>query len=155
MSDSYVNQITLNYLINKDLLNKHYNNQIHKINNMEEYLKYKTKIMDLTLELLEASIEDKEIDIFPDVKFTFDNYIKTCIQHFKNTEYINKNNNLDTIEESIEGSNEDSNEEINDDANQEINEESDMSLTIKKIPYFSLDNFMKIQSKIQNRKYNK
>jgi hypothetical protein len=159
MSDSYVNQITLNYLINKDLLNKHYNNQIHKTNNIAEYLKYKQEFMDLTLELLESSIEDKEIDIFPDVKFTFDNYIKTCIQHFKNKEYVNEinsNDNLDEFEESKESEEfEESEENINDNNNEENEDEYDISLTVKKIPHFTFENFMKVQSKIQNRKYNK
>jgi hypothetical protein len=162
MSDSYVNQITLNYLINKDLLNKHYNNQVNKTNNMAEYLKYKQEIIDLTLELLESSIEDKEIDIFPDVKFTFDNYIKTSIQHFKNKEYINEinsNDNLDEFEEFEKSEeskeSEEFEENINDNKDEENKDEYDISLTVKKIPHFTFENFMKVQSKIQNRKYNK
>jgi len=43
---------------------------------------YRKRILNLTRELL-LKKDDDYSEINPDIKFSFDNYIKTCIQYFK------------------------------------------------------------------------
>jgi hypothetical protein len=82
MSDNLVNQITLDYLINKEQYNKCVQNKMSKIVCRQEKKFYKKRIVDLTKDLLsKPSFYEKTI--FPDVKYAFDVYTKTCVEYFK------------------------------------------------------------------------
>jgi hypothetical protein len=82
MCDNLINQITLDYLINKEQYNKCVQNKMSKIVCRQEKRFYKKRIIDLTKDLLsKPSVHEKTI--FPDVKYAFDVYIKTCVEYFK------------------------------------------------------------------------
>jgi hypothetical protein len=81
MNPEYINQITLDCLLNKEQFNNHINNKISKIINKKDKKFYRKRIFDLTKSLLIN--KDKPTDLFPDVKCAFDNYVKTCINYFK------------------------------------------------------------------------
>jgi hypothetical protein len=53
-----------------------------KIVNKKDKKFYRKRILNLTRELL-LKKDDDYSEINPDIKFSFDNYIKTCIQYFK------------------------------------------------------------------------
>ena len=80
MSEAFVNQITLDYLLNKQM----YNNQIRskkakQINN-EERKFYRKRIFNLFKEIINGN---KPEHLSPDVKYAYDNFINTSIQYFK------------------------------------------------------------------------
>lgn len=81
MNQEYINQITLDCLLNKGQLNNYINNEISKSINRKDKKFYRKRIFDLTKCLLIN--KDKPVDLFPDIKYTFDNYVKSCIQYFK------------------------------------------------------------------------
>jgi hypothetical protein len=74
MSEDLINQITLDCLINKEVYEKMHEFKKQKIVNK--------RILNLTRELL-LKKDDDYSEINPDIKISFDNYIKTCIQYFK------------------------------------------------------------------------
>ena len=82
MSDNFVNQITLDCLINKEQYNKCVQNKISKIVCRQEKKFYKKRLVDLTKDLL-SKPSVYENTIFPDVKYAFDVYTKTCVEYFK------------------------------------------------------------------------
>lgn len=81
MSKEYINQITLDYLLNKEQFRNQINNKLKKSINKRDKKFYRKRIYDLTKVLLIN--KEKPDDLFPDVKYAFDNYIKTCINYFK------------------------------------------------------------------------
>ena len=81
MSDAFVNQVTLDCLLNKEMFNKHVKNQKSKSINKEERKFYKKRIYNLFKELLITKEEPK--DLLPDVKYAYDNFIHSCIHYFK------------------------------------------------------------------------
>lgn len=83
LSDNKVSDIDLEYLINKDLYGKSIDSKMQPhitINNKKDKKFYKKRIYDLTKQLLS---NEQPPTLFPDVRNTFDNYIKTCISYFK------------------------------------------------------------------------
>ena len=80
MSESLINQITLDYLINKDLYAKCVHNKIAHDNNKKDKRFYRKRISSLIKELL---LGESPENVTPDVKYAFDNFAKTCIQYFK------------------------------------------------------------------------
>ena len=118
MSQAFVDQVTLDYLLNKDMFNKHIKTQKTNSINKEDRKFYKKRIYNLFKKLLITKEEPE--DLLPDVKYAYDNFINSCINYFKTIdnndlnqeEYkgldetpdiINiselKNNNLETEEE--------------------------------------------------------
>jgi len=94
MSQDLINQITLNCLMNKHQYEKYVTSKISKSINDDDKKIYKKRIIFLTKELLSNSNnEEKENTIAPDVKYAFEQYIKSCIQYFKLTD------NNDVIQE--------------------------------------------------------
>lgn len=79
MTDEFINKVTLDCLLNKELYYKY--NNVTK-NNKKDKKFYKKRIYNLTRDLL----VNKEQDLcFPvDVNYAFDNYVNTCIAYFKN-----------------------------------------------------------------------
>jgi hypothetical protein len=98
MSDAFINQVTLDCLLNKEMFNKHVKNQKSKSINKEERKFYKKRIYNLFKELLITKEEPE--DLLPDVKYAYDNFIHSCIHYFKTIdnndlnqeEYKNLNN---------------------------------------------------------------
>jgi hypothetical protein len=98
MSDTFINQVTLDCLLNKEMFNKHVKNQKSKSINKEERKFYKKRIYNLFKELLITKEEPE--DLLPDVKYAYDNFIHSCIHYFKTIdnndlnqeEYKNLNN---------------------------------------------------------------
>lgn len=80
MSESLINQITLDYLINKDLYAKCITKQVVHENNKKDKRFYRKRISSLIKELL---LGESPENVTPDVKYAFDNFAKTCIQYFK------------------------------------------------------------------------
>ena len=83
MSESLINQISIDYLINKDLYAKCVNKQVINENTKKDKKFYRKRISSLTKELL---LGESSINVTPDVKYAFDNFAKTCIKHFKTTD---------------------------------------------------------------------
>jgi hypothetical protein len=81
MSDAFINQVTLDCLLNKEMFNKHVKNQKSKSINKEERKFYKKRIYNLFKELLITKEEPE--DLLPDVKYAYDNFIHSCIHYFK------------------------------------------------------------------------
>ncbi len=78
-----MHQITLDCLLNKEVYEKMQDNfkQSKNINKKDKKF-YRKRILNLTRELL-LKKDDNYNEINPDIKFSFDNYVKTCIQYFK------------------------------------------------------------------------
>ena len=93
-SQSYIDKITLECLMNKN----HYNRYISKANpekfnvireHYNNMSKYRDQIIDLTIEL----IQNPEKQINTEVNESFDQYTKTLIRYFEMNEFENKINN--------------------------------------------------------------
>jgi hypothetical protein len=87
MSQSLVNQITIDCLLNKELMGKHVMKQREKQINKDELQFYRKRISNLSEELLNHKIPE---DLPPDVKYAYDTFIKASIDYFK----IADNNDL-------------------------------------------------------------
>lgn len=84
MSEAFLNQVTLDCLLNKDLIENHLKLKTEKSVNKKDKKFYRKRIYQLTKELLTKTDETKNIS--PDVKYAFDNFVKTCIFHFKTSD---------------------------------------------------------------------
>jgi len=81
MSENYINQITLDYLINKENFNKIGNSNSYKNANRKDKKFYRKRILNLTKDLL--LFQETKETILPDVKKAFEIYIKTCVEYFQ------------------------------------------------------------------------
>ena len=81
MSESFVNQVTLDCLLNKHQYNKYLFNKTEKVSNRKDKKFYRKRIFSLTKELLLT--KERPEFLFPDVEYAFDNYVNSCIQYFK------------------------------------------------------------------------
>jgi hypothetical protein len=80
MSAGIVDQITLEYLMNRDMYKKLMTNKTVIAQKNKEKDFYRNRISHLTEELL----ANNEVDgLFSDVSFAFENYVKTCVHYFK------------------------------------------------------------------------
>ena len=150
MSQDLINQITLNCLMNKHQYEKYVTNKISKSINEEDKKNYMERILSLTKELITNSEVEGENNIAPDVKYTFEQYIKSCIQYFKLTD------NNDVIQEKYKELDIKIIEELKEDVEEEIiqvdklekekeeEKEKDNSLWIRSIKMCnpSLDSFI-------------
>jgi len=138
MTENIINQITLDCLINKEVYEKMQDNfKKPKIVNKQDKKFYRRRILNLTKELL-LKKDDNYNEINPDIKFSFDNYIKTCVQYFK----IIDNN--DIIQEEYKDFNAEieNNFELNENDNYD-NEKDKLFMRSVKIPN-GLEKFVKI-----------
>ena len=110
MSEAFVNQVTLDCLLNKHQYEKYISKKVSKEVDKKDKFFYKKRIISLTKDLL--STEEEIPCLLPDVKYSFDNYIKACIHSFKvldNNDIIQSEyDNIKKIEasEATKGSNE-------------------------------------------------
>lgn len=79
MSQNLVNQITLDCLINKEIMENHIIKQREKQINKNELNFYRKRIINLFKELISNNLKD----ISPDVKYSYDCFINSSIRHFK------------------------------------------------------------------------
>jgi hypothetical protein len=80
MSNSYINQITLDCLLNKETMSKHVMKQREKQINKEELNFYRKRIYNLFKEIISNK---QPSDMPPDVKYAYDTFIKASIHYFK------------------------------------------------------------------------
>ena len=80
MTDSLINQITLDCLLNKEMINKHLKNKKTKVENKEERKFYRKRTYNLFKELITGN---HPTDLLPDVKYAYDNFVNASIHYFK------------------------------------------------------------------------
>lgn len=82
IDNNYINQITIDCLINKDHYNRSIKNKMLNSYSRKEKKFYKKRIMDMTRDLLsKQSVHEEKILL--DVKQAYEAYIKACIDYFK------------------------------------------------------------------------
>ena len=81
MSQAFVDQVTLDCLLNKSMFNAHVKNKKAHSINKEERKFYKKRIYNLFKEMLINKTEPD--DLLPDVKYAYDNFLNTSINYFK------------------------------------------------------------------------
>jgi len=81
MSNNFVNQVTLDCLLNKELYNKHIQNKRAKSLSNQDVRFYRKRIYNLFKELLVSKEEPP--DLLPDVKLNYDNFLYSCINYFR------------------------------------------------------------------------
>lgn len=133
-SQQLVDQITLDCLLNRELMGKHIIKQREKQIDKEEFCLHKDQICDLFKDLINGT--NKEIP--PDIKYAYNTFIKASIHYFKMT------NNEDNAESTCTNL-EEPNLEIVDDANKLM-----MRTKVIKIDDHTLDKYIK-----KNKKKNK
>ena len=80
-SNDFLNQASLDYLINTKQYKINLTNAMNKKINRKDKKFYRKRILSLTKDLLTK--EESEIVVSPDIKCAFDNLVKTCINYFK------------------------------------------------------------------------
>ena len=80
MSQSYVNQLTIDCLVNKEMINSHINKKQLKKEQKEEIKFYRKRTYNLFKELINGNTPE---DLLPDVKYAYDNFVKSTIHYFK------------------------------------------------------------------------
>lgn len=81
MSEAFVNQVTLDCLLNKSQYSKFLINKTEKISNKKDKKFYRKRIFSLTKELLLS--KEKPENLFPDVEYAFNNYVNSCVHYFR------------------------------------------------------------------------
>lgn len=80
MNNSYVNQITLDCLLNREIMGKHIMEQREKQINREDLQFYRKRIFNLFKEMISNNLTD---EISPDVKYAYNTFVKSAINYFK------------------------------------------------------------------------
>lgn len=80
MSQSFVDQVTLDLLLNKQMYTDHVENKKKSQINKEERKFYKKRIFQLFKDIITNS---KPQELPMDVKYTYNNFVNACIQYFK------------------------------------------------------------------------
>ena len=79
-SQAFVDQVTLDYLLNKEMYNTHVNNKKAAQINKEERKLYKKRVYNLFKEIINGSEPE---DLLPDVKYAYNNFFNSCIHYLK------------------------------------------------------------------------
>jgi hypothetical protein len=80
-SESFVNQITLQYLMNKSQYSNYLEKKTSESVSKREKNFYSQRFIKVTKKLL---LKRKSVEDLPqDIKFAFNNYLKSCVHHFK------------------------------------------------------------------------
>jgi len=80
MSDAFVNQVTLDCLLNKQMYGNYLRSKEVKQQNKEDIKFYRKRACNLFKEMINRN--DPE-DLLPDVKYAYDNFINSTIHYFK------------------------------------------------------------------------
>jgi hypothetical protein len=105
MSQAFVDQVTLDCLLNKSLFNNQVKNRKAQSVNKEDKKFYKKRIYNLFKEILINKSEPE--NLFPDVKYAYDNFINASINYFKTID------NTDLLQEEYKTLDESALENIN------------------------------------------
>ena len=105
MSQAFVDQVTLDCLLNKSLFNNQVKNRKAQSVNKEDKKFYKKRIYNLFKEILINKAEPE--NLFPDVKYAYDNFINASINYFKTID------NTDLLQEEYKTLDESALENIN------------------------------------------
>jgi hypothetical protein len=81
MTNNFINEVTLDCLMNKEQYNKYISKKNSKRETIKDVKFYRKRIYYLTKEMLLS--KEQPMHILPEVKIAFDNYAKTCINYFK------------------------------------------------------------------------
>ena len=137
-SESFVNQVTLQYLMNKSQYSNYLEKKTSESFSKRERKFYSQRFIKLSKKLLfkRKSVEDMPTDI----KFAFENYLKSCIHHFKMTDHTDSVQaeyyKEEEEEEGLEGE-EDYKEEENVEENVEegLKEEENIELKVEEVEH--------------------
>lgn len=140
MSDDFLNQVTIDYLINPDIYKKCQNVSILKMNKKNDKKFYRKRIISLTKDLL----LNKDENISPDVEYAFNNYLKACINNFKTID------NNDIIQEDYDDLIDDSLKQNNNLTNDKFNKDKNENYESTKLINHSLFNFSKKGNNLNN-----
>ena len=80
MSQSYVDQLTIDCLLNKDYINKYLKSKQSKKENKEEIKFYKKRVYNLFKEIMTGNSPH---DLLPDVKYAYSNFLNASISYLK------------------------------------------------------------------------
>lgn len=80
MSEAFVNQVTLDCLLNKEMYNSHLRSKKNKQQNKEERKFYRKRTFNLFKEIISGTPPE---DLLPDVKYAYDNFVNSTIHYFK------------------------------------------------------------------------
>jgi hypothetical protein len=94
MSQAYINQLTINCLVNKEMINKHVDKKKLKKEQKEEIKFYRKRTYNLFKEIINGTPPE---DLLPDVKYAYDNFVNASIHYFKTID------NNDIIQEEYNG----------------------------------------------------
>jgi hypothetical protein len=148
MSQAFVDQVTLDCLLNKSLFNTQVKNKKAQSVNKEERKFYKKRIYNLFKEMLINKAEPE--DLLPDVKYAYDNFINASINYFKtidNNDLLQEEYKTLDEEEMVDLENLNAVPELGDDDNIVGLEEADKLLMRSiKITTAPLDKFVKRKS---------
>ena len=128
MSDDFINQLTLNFLISKNQLQK-LNKKVKENSNqikIQEIQKYRKRITTLVNNLLEYQPPD---DLLFEVKLAFDTFVDKSIYYFKahdnSFKLENERLNKDIIHDDIDFEKEENDKEEEDDEEQDKDDEKE------------------------------
>lgn len=80
MSEAFVNQVTLDCLLNKELYNSQVRGKQAKQLNKEEQRFYRKRTLNLFKEMINKNSPE---NLFPDVKYAYDNFANAAVNYFK------------------------------------------------------------------------
>jgi len=80
MSEAFVNQITLDCLLNKEMYSTHLRSKKNQQQNKEDRKFYRKRTYNLFKEMISGNIPE---NLLPDVKYAYDNFINSTIHYFK------------------------------------------------------------------------
>ena len=80
MSETFVNQVTLDCLLNKEIYRKHLQMQKAKQLDKKDKDFYRKRICNLFRDMTADKMPD---DLLPEVKYAYDNFLHTTINYFK------------------------------------------------------------------------
>jgi len=80
MSEAFVNQVTLDCLLNKQMYNNQIKQKKSKLINKEERKFYRKRTFNLFKEMINGNTPE---NLSPDVKYAYDNFLNSTIQYFK------------------------------------------------------------------------
>ena len=80
MSEAFVNRVTLDFLLNKEMYNKQLRNKKLYQQNKEERNFYRKRSYNLFKEIISGNNPE---NLPPDVKYAYDNFINSTIHYFK------------------------------------------------------------------------
>jgi hypothetical protein len=144
MSQSLVDQITLDCLLNKEVMGKHLMKQREKQINKEDLKFYRKRIFNLFKEIIS---NNPPSDLSPDVRYAYDTFIKASINYFK---VIDNNDLLQEEYKDIE-----QNEKITNELTKDLAEQTKISPEADKLIMRSVKMDIPTLDKYVKRTYHK